>query len=296
MMGTMPGTPVIRALLRSRRVLRNAARAIVDFAVPAACCSCGDRTGVPPPPRGLPEPVKCLATPATVTVPGGLTVVNHPFCRRCLSRFEARGGRRRSILGSVGASDSAVWVRTREGELYTHARSLNRHVEPAVLEAIAPFSMNDASLRLVHLIKFAGRTSLAPLSAAAMAQALGARGSASERAVLVPVPMHPAARRRRGFNQAEVLGRALSRITGIPLADGAIVKRRRTRPQSLTDRGRRAGNIRGAFEPGGFPLAGRRVYLVDDLVTTGSTASACAAAVLAAGAVAVNVVCLAASP
>jgi ComF family protein len=155
--------------------------------------------------------------------------------------------------------------------------------------------MNDASLGLVHLIKFAGRTSLAPMAAAAMAQALGRRGPGGERPVLVPVPMHSAARRRRGFNQAEVLGRGLARLTGIPLVESAIVKRRRTRPQSMTEHDRRAANIRGAFQPGGFPLAGRSVYLVDDLVTTGSTASACAAAALAAGAVDVCVVCLAAS-
>jgi ComF family protein len=268
--GRTTGVTALRVARLAGCALRDALRVVVDFAVPDVCGLCGAPTGAPPRLQGLPAPVRCLATPATVTVFGCLSVINHPFCRRCLIRFEARRGGRRSITGTSGA--------------------------PSDLEVIAPFSMNDASLGLVHLIKFAGRTSLAPMAAAAMAKALGRRGPTGALPVLVPVPMHLAARRRRGFNQAEVLGRGLSRLTGIPLAEGAIVKRRRTRPQSVTEHDRRAANVRGAFQPGGFPLAGRSVYLVDDLVTTGSTASACAAAALAAGAVDVCVVCLAASP
>jgi ComF family protein len=292
--GRKTGAPLLRAAWWAGRTLRDAVRGVVEFAAPDACGVCGAPTGAPPPLQGLSAPVRCLATPATVSVIGGFTVINHPFCRRCLSRFEARRGR--SILGTVGASDSAVWVRARRGELFSQARTGKRRIAPFALEAIAPFSMNDAALGLVHLIKFAGRTSLAAPAAAAMAEALGGSEVTGERPVFVPVPMHPAARRRRGFNQAELLGRALTRLTGTPLADDAIVKRRRTRPQSLTDHGGRAGNVRGAFEPGGFPLAGRSVYLVDDLVTTGATAAACAAAALAAGAVDVSIVCLAAFP
>ncbi len=263
MRGRTTGATALRVARLAGCALQDALRVVVDFAVPDVCGLCGAPTGAPPRLQGLSAPVRCLAAPATVTVFGCLTVINHPFCRRCLSRFEAR-------RGTAGA--------------------------PFDVEAIAPFSMNDASLGLVHLIKFAGRTSLAPMAAAAMAQALGRRGPTGARPVLVPVPMHSAARRRRGFNQAEVLGRGLARLTGIPLVEGGIVKRRRTRPQSMTEHDRRAANIRDAFQPGGFPLAGRSVYLVDDLVTTGSTASACAAAALAAGAVDVCVVCLAASP
>jgi ComF family protein len=159
----------------------------------------------------------------------------------------------------------------------------------------APFRTNDASLELVRLIKFGRRTSLVPLAAAAMADALAPAQRQDAVAALVPVPMHRIALRRRGFNQAELLAKCVASTVGAPTV-AALRKVAATAPQSKTGRAHRADNIRGTIAPAGTPVAGRHVCLVDDLVTTGATAAACAAALLAAGARRVTILCLARTP
>jgi ComF family protein len=153
--------------------------------------------------------------------------------------------------------------------------------------------MNDASLEIIRFIKFQNRRSLVSLAAGAMAYALRTQIGPNRDAVLVPVPMHPSALRRRGFNQAELLATGVSRAAGIAVLSGALRKPARTQRQSQTARENRAGNVRGAFRWDGGVLTGRHVCLVDDLVTTGATAASCASVLLAAGARRVTSVCLA---
>ncbi|MBI2886159.1 MAG: ComF family protein [Chloroflexi bacterium] len=105
--------------------------------------------------------------------------------------------------------------------------------------------------------------------------------------LLVPVPMHPARRRERGYNQAEVLGEALSRLLGLPLASGALQRVRPTPAQARLTREERWQNLAGAFAAGPTSVADRRVLLVDDVCTTGATLSACADALETAGATSV---------
>jgi ComF family protein len=278
--------------------LEGALRAIVDFAVTDACCACGSKTGSPPAREGLPPATRRLAGATVVPLLGPFTVVNHPFCRACLARFEQCDGPAR--IGVCGASQEERWVRTCGGEVFVHygptVESLDsRPSAPVALEVYSPFRMNDASLELVRLIKFSRRKSLVPLASASMAWALSALASRRSPPVLVPVPMHPSARRRRGFNQAELLAQGVAAAAGAPVVQ-AIRKTAPTPPQSKTGHVQRAENVRSTFQPSGPPVAGRHVCLVDDLVTTGATAAACAAAALAAGAREVTVLCLARTP
>jgi predicted amidophosphoribosyltransferase len=100
------------------------------------------------------------------------------------------------------------------------------------------------------------------------------------------VPLHPARRRHRGYNQAELLGRELAGLCGLPTASG-LVRVRDTPPQVGLDRLRRRANVEGAFGWQGPELGRRSLLLIDDVATTGATLDACAGALKAAGAGAV---------
>ena len=103
--------------------------------------------------------------------------------------------------------------------------------------------------------------------------------------MIVPVPLHPLKQREREFNQAERLAACFSAAAQIPLNKNLLRRVRFTNTQTRLTRPERAANMRGAFalRPGAR-LHKERVILVDDVFTTGATTSACAQALLAAGA------------
>ncbi|WP_338055823.1 ComF family protein [Sulfurivermis fontis] len=101
--------------------------------------------------------------------------------------------------------------------------------------------------------------------------------------LIVPVPLHPARLRERGYNQALELARPLARRFGIPLAHGLVRRVRATATQSLLPAGERRRNVRGAFALR-RPLAARHVAIVDDVIATGSTVAELARVLRRAGA------------
>jgi ComF family protein len=102
---------------------------------------------------------------------------------------------------------------------------------------------------------------------------------------IVPVPLHPAKQREREFNQAERLAERLGAATHIPVNNSLVRRVRPTRTQTLLNREERLANMRRAFRPRSRArLNGERVVLVDDVLTTGATTSACAGALRAGGA------------
>jgi len=116
----------------------------------------------------------------------------------------------------------------------------------------------------------------------AWSEVVGHAGGAD---VLVPVPAHPTRVRERGYDVTETWARVLGASQGLPWAR-ALSKVRATPPQAGADRSRRLANVRGAFAPGpeASAVRGRRVALVDDVVTTGATGRACAAVLEGLGA------------
>jgi competence protein ComFC len=101
---------------------------------------------------------------------------------------------------------------------------------------------------------------------------------------IVPVPLHPARFRERGFNQAELLGKILAQRINVPLRR-ALERTRYTTTQTAFDRTERMENLRGAFRlRKKIGVRGLRVLLVDDILTTGSTLSECARVLREAGA------------
>lgn len=101
--------------------------------------------------------------------------------------------------------------------------------------------------------------------------------------VIVPIPMYAGKKRLRGYNQAEVFARALARETGLPMDAGMVIRNRDTIPQKeLNDRERRQ-NLKNAFQFVPNIVKYKKVMLVDDIYTTGSTMDAVAEVLLAAG-------------
>ena len=110
--------------------------------------------------------------------------------------------------------------------------------------------------------------------------------------VIIPVPLHPSRRRERGFNQAEMLARGLVKALGkgsgassLAVSNGCLARKRATPPQTGLSVSARRENLRGAFEVVDVPkIRERMVVVIDDVMTTGATLSACARALKHAGA------------
>ena len=105
--------------------------------------------------------------------------------------------------------------------------------------------------------------------------------------IVVAVPLHPARLRQRSFNQADEIARPLARALGARLLAAGIRRTRHTEPQTALDRGERLRSLDGAFAVRGS-LAGLSIAIVDDVITTGATINALAAALRSAGAVGVE--------
>jgi len=158
-------------------------------------------------------------------------------------------------------------------------------------DQVYSFGAYEGVLRkLIHVFKFGGvRTLQRPLGAL-MAQALPRELSFD---AVVPMPLHWRRRWQRGFNQSELLAREIARKWSVPVR--ALVRRKRaTAPQAGLTSAQRRKNVQGAFGvKKGMRLKGMRLLLIDDVLTTGATASACARALKRAGAAQVTFLALA---
>ena len=138
--------------------------------------------------------------------------------------------------------------------------------------------------RILHAFKYDGARRLAPWIASLLPEPPDRAGTVGREIVLVPVPLHPARRAWRGFDQALLLTEDASLRWGIPVVQ-ALERVRDHEPQARLDPARRRANVRGAFRVVRPTLVrDRPVLLVDDVVTTGSTLLEAAAALEAAGA------------
>jgi ComF family protein len=142
--------------------------------------------------------------------------------------------------------------------------------------------------RLVHRLKYSDRMELARPMGRWMARA--GREILAEADAVTAVPLHVTRLWRRQFNQAAALARVAAKVSGKPLELGLVERVRATRSQVGLTRAERAANLQGAFRcPETAPLSGRRIVLVDDVLTSGATANAVARTMLRSGAKAVDV-------
>lgn len=219
-------------------------------------------------------PPTCMACRAAVDAPGCL-------CGACWSRLDFIAP---PICDRLG---TPLPYRFGEGRLLSAAA---REAPPAYGRARAVAAFGDVVRDLIHALKYADRLDIAPPMGRMMARA-GADILADAQA-LVPVPLHRLRLWRRRFNQSAALAGIIGRETGLPVHVGWLERRRATPPQVGLDRAARARNVQGAFavpDMAKGELRGRRVVLVDDVLTTGATIDACVKALLRAGAGQVDV-------
>lgn len=230
-------------------------RQFFDLMLPPTCAGCGEVA------EG--EHVLCPTCWAT------LRFISHPCCDACGHPFEYE---------VPGLTLCGACVRDR----------------PPYAQARAALLYDAASKDFILSFKHADRTELATLLAKWLAQAGAAFLPGTD--VLVPVPLHWTRLFSRRFNQAALLAQALGRLVAKPVVVDALVRHKKTPSQGHLGLTARQRNVQGAFRvpPGRLgQIQGKRVVLVDDVYTTGSTVRVATKALLRAGAVRVDVVTLA---
>jgi ComF family protein len=164
---------------------------------------------------------------------------------------------------------------------------------PLYDRARAALAFDGVARDLVHAFKYADRHEAVPLFTRWMSAA--GQELIAEADIITPVPLHPWRLLRRRFNQSAILAGALSRAYATPMVL-ALRRVRRTKQQVGLAFADRQANVTGAFRVASgraAALSGKRVLIVDDVITTGATVEACALALKDAGAVGVDVLALA---
>ena len=229
--------------------LAAARRAALDVVFPPTCLSC--RAAV-------------AETSLCGRCWGAVRFIERPFCDRLGLPFEHEMGK--GVLSAQAVDNPPVFQRAR---------------------AVALFD-DGPTRRLVHRLKYSDRMELARPLGAWMARA-GA-DILAEADALAPIPLHYTRLWRRQFNQAAALARVIGALAQKPVEFGLVERVRPTRSQVGLSRAERAQNLQGAFCcPETAPLQGRRIVLIDDVLTSGATANATARALLRGGARAVDV-------
>jgi ComF family protein len=137
---------------------------------------------------------------------------------------------------------------------------------------------------LIHALKYQGKKSLAEIFGRGLTGLLNSDPILKQADAIIPIPLHPARQRERGYNQTELLGLELSRQTGIPIIN-ALKRKKNTKSQTTLDPAKRRENMRGAFAvKDNSTIQNKKVILIDDVITSGATINSATQTLLNGGA------------
>jgi len=241
---------LLGALTACRGAWSHAAKLALDIALPTLCVACRD------PVEGEGVCADCWAK---------MSFIAPPFCPRLGIPFVYDPGP--DLLSMEAIANPPAYARARAAVRY-----------------------DDVARTLVHALKYQDRTDLAPAMGRWMARAGQELLDGAD--MLVPVPLHWRRGWSRRYNQSGVLARVIERESGVAVATEALRRIRPTEQQIGLSRPQRASNVQGAFKVAAdrqHLISGRRIVLIDDVLTSGATVDACARALLRAKAAAVDV-------
>ena len=165
----------------------------------------------------------------------------------------------------------------------------------ADIRAIGPFKAPLADA--IHLLKYSDRRSIVNKISLYMGQSLAGAGQYQSADLILAVPLHPARKRERGYNQAQLLAQALGKLLNKPCPENIIARARHTQTQTKLNKQQRLENVKDIFFVKKSELVkGKSVILIDDVLTTGATIGSCAGKLLEAGASKVLALTAAAAP
>jgi ComF family protein len=237
--------------MRAAAAMRRAGRLVLDFTLPPLCPSCR-------------EPLADGAG-LCATCWSKLSLIEPPYCARLGIPFLYDPGP--GLLSMEAIANPPAYDRARAAVRY-----------------------DDIARLLVQSFKYGDRLDLAPIMGRWMARA--GRELLADADALIPVPLHWRRLWSRRFNQSAALGRAISALCDVPIAHEALKRVRATLQQVGRSKVERADNVQGAFRVSAqhkADIAGRRLVLIDDVLTSGATVDACARALLRAGAAHIDV-------
>jgi ComF family protein len=240
------------ALNSCRGAWRNAARLVLDIALPTLCVACRE------PVDGEGVCARCWSK---------LSFIARPFCPKLGIPFVYDPGP--ELLSLEAIANPPAYARAR-------ARAAVRY--------------DDVARTLVHALKYQDRTDLAPAMGRWMARA--GKELLTDADMLIPVPLRWRRAWHRRYNQSGALARAIARQSGVKVRGEVLRRVRATEQQVGLSRPQRASNVQGAFKVSAdrqSEVQGRRVVLIDDVLTSGATVDACARALLRAKAATVDV-------